>query len=133
MKASDFLPNTATQSVYSFARGDREEVGEGRRGSVANWVELGYLLLHLSFKLAIEHDFLLVAHLRIEQFHSHVLALDLEPPNELLLRPAQSNRHTRYNNTEVEQVKGCTYDLILLPTSLISKYCGTKLILILFN
>jgi hypothetical protein len=45
------------------------------------------LLLHFSFELAINHDFLLAAHLRVEKFNSHVLRIDLESPNELLLSP----------------------------------------------
>ena len=43
------------------------------------------LLLHFSFELAINHDFLFAAHLRVEKFDSHVLRIDLESPYELLL------------------------------------------------
>jgi len=45
------------------------------------------LLLHLCFELAINHDFLLATHFRVEQFHSHVLRINLESPYELLLSP----------------------------------------------
>ena len=45
------------------------------------------LLLHFSFELAIDHNLLLTAHLRVEKFDSHVPPFDLEPPDVLLLGP----------------------------------------------
>lgn len=43
-------------------------------------------LLHLCFELAIDHDLLLGAHLRVEKFHCHVSLVQLESPDVLKFR-----------------------------------------------
>jgi len=42
------------------------------------------LLLHLSFELTVDHNFLFRAHLGVEKFHCDVALTHLEAPNVLL-------------------------------------------------
>ena len=56
-------------------------------------------LLHLCFELAIDHDLLLGAHLRVEKFDGHVSLVELESPDVLKFRPTYAHStNTRYTD-----------------------------------
>ena len=96
------------------------------------------LLPHLSFQLPIDDDLLFSRDFTVEKFNRDIFIIEMESPNVLLLRPIQNNsrlgkypgsfRLAELYHDHIES--NYTYDLIVLPTSLISKYYGVKPILI---
>jgi hypothetical protein len=86
------------------------------------------LLLVVKHDLAIEVDLLLPTERTCENLHCVIRSVDLEPPYVLLLSACRNEW------IEIDSA----YLLIVFPTSLISKYCGTKfedfwLLLYIFN